>query len=129
MPGGWLEAWDSIINGGLPHAVECSIWFKPWPDEELPEWMPLETEDDAALEYDEMSESMPVERAFEEFGSTEANGLEAELPEPDRRRIFAVLDADQPDEDAFFEESPFGDRGNSFESFEEPIEPEEESDA
>lgn len=125
----WREEWESIADGGLPHAVECSIWFKPWPLEEIPEWFPPEQEQ--AGFSDELETFQPLEEAglSEESDSTASVGLEAELPEPDRRRIFAVPDADQPQESAFFEDSPFADLADPFNSLEEPIEPVEDTDA
>jgi prepilin-type N-terminal cleavage/methylation domain-containing protein len=116
----WQDEWDSIRMGRLPHALECSIWFDPWSDETIPEWFPEgydELPDDEGFgdelddfgSFDEFESSRPVDldELLETFGSDEAGGsvLDDGSPEPDRRRIFAIPDAEQPDEDTFFEGS------------------------
>ncbi len=116
----WLAEWDSIRMDGLPHAMECSIWFDPWPDETVPEWFPDGYgEEDLDFEFPvddyegSSEEPMTLDQLFDSFGDDDSAGgfldLEDDLPATDRRRIFAIPDADQPDESAFFEEPFFQD--------------------
>ncbi|MCH2143635.1 MAG: type II secretion system protein GspJ [Phycisphaerales bacterium] len=131
----WLEEWDSIAMGGLPHALECSVWYAPWPDETVPEWFPEGYDEEGAdfeIMFDDSEdfpeEPMSLDQLFDSFGEDPADGfldIDDDLPDTDRRRIFAIPDAEQPDESTFFEEPLFqesldGDWGEPFDDdFEE----------
>ncbi len=115
----WLSRWDAREMGGLPWAVECSIWFTPWPDEVIPEWFPEdfnESEDSLFRPVEDLEEPVDSDELRELFGSgrdsIDSTG-DDDLPQPDRRRVFAIPDAEQPDESSFFEEPLFQ---RSFES-------------
>ena len=97
----WHEQWDSIGMNGLPIAVECSVWFKPWPEGEVPEWFP-----DEFAEFDENTDVSDEEAEYESFGTLRELDEREDLPEPSRRRLILVPDAEQADEGAFFEEAP-----------------------
>ena len=127
----WRTEWDSVGMNGLPHAIECSVWFTPWPDEEIPAWFP-DDYGDVLLDgadadgFDLFTEPDPFEGAFDSEDAGSERGLDADLfdeeslPEPDRRRIFAIPDADQPDESTFFDEPLLRGDVDSFESLESP---------
>lgn len=95
----WYEEWDSIGQSSLPVAVEISVWFRPWPNEEIPAWFPEE------LAVDE-EESSLEEETYDSFGTLRELDEREDLPEPDRRRFVVVPDAVQVDESVFFEEGP-----------------------
>jgi type II secretory pathway pseudopilin PulG len=110
----WRSSWDALQMGGLPHAVECSIWFEPWPDGVVPDWFPEDydlDQDPLALTFGapaETSDADEMRDTFESLGDPRGGSSEEDdLPEPDRRRVFAIPDADQPDESTFFEEPLF----------------------
>jgi prepilin-type N-terminal cleavage/methylation domain-containing protein len=96
----WHDAWDSVAMDGLPVAVECATWFKPWPDDELPEWFP-----DEFTSIEAKEDSLEDEEAFNSFGTLRELDEREDLPAPSRRRLMVVPDAEQADEDAFFEEA------------------------
>lgn len=101
----WHEQWDSIAMDGLPTAVECSVWLKPWPGGRLPDWFP--EEDGATGSFGDGDEDDELEDAdFESFGALLELDEREDLPEPDRRRLILVPDPSQWDEDTFFEELP-----------------------
>lgn len=103
----WRTDWDSVRAGGLPRAIECSIWFAPWPDGRMPEWFPEESDLDDPESSDPLEDPIG-EPAFDSLDelleASESEGRETTLPEPDRRRIFAIPDAEQPDDSTFFDE-------------------------
>ncbi|MDG2029597.1 MAG: prepilin-type N-terminal cleavage/methylation domain-containing protein [Phycisphaerales bacterium] len=109
----WLPRWDALEMGGLPWAVECSIWFTPWPDDVVPEWFPEgfnDVEDPPSRAVEELAEPVDPDELRELFGSDRDSidpALNDGLPQPDRRRVFAIPDAEQPDESTFFEEPLF----------------------
>ena len=113
----WRSRWDALQMGGLPHAVECSIWFEPWPDGIVPDWFPEDYEDygkdqdPLARSFEATDETAGSDEMLETPGSLDddrdGSSQDDDLPEPDRRRVFAIPDADQPDESTFFEEPVF----------------------
>jgi prepilin-type N-terminal cleavage/methylation domain-containing protein len=111
----WRTRWDALEMGGLPRAVECSIWFAPWADEVIPEWFPEDYGEEGDLlsgPANEPGEPIDSDELLELFGSDDDPADLAEddgLPQPDRRRVFAIPDAEQPDESSFFEEPLFQD--------------------
>jgi len=75
--GRWFNSWDSFASGGLPAAIECSIWWvSPFDEREENEGM-LDPED---LDFD----------AFDSSADDSSNDLEA-IP-PDRLRLMRVPD-------------------------------------
>jgi prepilin-type N-terminal cleavage/methylation domain-containing protein len=96
----WHDEWDSLAMNGLPAAVECSTWFKPWPDDEIPEWFP-----DEFASFEVTKDIPEEEEAFDSFGTLRELDEREDLPAPSRRRLMLVPDAKQVDEDAFFEEA------------------------
>lgn len=83
----WLDEFDSDSDGALPVAVEIAAWLSP-----LPAWAQvgepdLETTGDDRLTFD----VSPVIDAEAAASATE--GLQQQMPPPDRLRVIAVPDA------------------------------------
>ena len=75
--GRWFDSWDSFASGGLPAAIECSIWWvSPFDETEEDEGM-LEPD---AFDFD----------AFDSSADDSPNDLEV-VP-PDRLRLMRVPD-------------------------------------
>lgn len=95
--GDWRESFNTLRAGRLPAAVEVSIWFEPWEEEDA-------AADDALDEdLDEpwMDDAMPDEIAaeMEAFDREIAAERDAMLrPPPDRRRVIVVPDAEGGEE-------------------------------
>lgn len=98
---GWRDGFTSGSRGGLPVAVEVSIWFDPWPGAED------ELADELAGELaDELAGDAPFDPAGDNAAADFAAGdpddpLDVfadgaafdDRPPPDRRRIIAIPDA------------------------------------
>lgn len=85
---GWRDTFTSGSRGGLPVAVEVSIWFDPWPGAEDdfeadPEFGGAL---DAAPDPEPLGDSDPLDAFADETAFDDR-------PPPDRRRIIAVPDA------------------------------------
>ncbi len=91
---GWREAFNSLDAGGLPVAVEITIWFEPWPGEE--DRAEAERLRDEQLPQRETFDYDPV---FDEDEYLREQELaDRPEPEPDRRRVIVIPDAREADE-------------------------------
>ena len=133
---GWRTSWDSVRMEGLPHAIECSVWFSPWPDEVIPAWFPEDygLDDGSGFEDEDvfaafaLDDADPVLDDIDDLEADLASGTRGDLvdedalPRPDRIRIFAIPDAEQPDESTFFDEPFLSGELDPFDTGEDPIE-------
>lgn len=87
----WRERFDSRADGGLPAAVEVSVWFE-LPESILEELTSLE-DADATSEVAEANEGQPTT-----FSAPRGSPL-PKLPPPDRVRVIAVPDGGTPEPD------------------------------
>ena len=89
---GWQDRFDSAA-GGLPVAVEVSIWFEPWPGALLEDEFAGadEAADAPAFTLGAGDEVFDPDRFAGEDSGFEDPA--AERPRPDRRRIIAIPDA------------------------------------
>jgi len=93
----WREDWDGGRDG-LPTAIEVAIWETPWPDGLIAPWMPEPDPDDEFA--GDPFEDEGFDLRFDDPGFDDLEGFapppmpaaDDEIPEPDRRRIIAILD-------------------------------------
>ncbi len=92
----WADSFDSIASGGLPVAVEVSIWFDPWPGSPGTPGGAGGAAASAATQSDEsdgpLRRTFDADSGFDERAYALSSDLDTTEPRPDRLRVIAILD-------------------------------------